>query len=73
MARYTDALSWIALNDAPGDDDNAADTAGYLTVCLVADLFNKEPYEVARKVVHLRRRWLQEIRERGAKPTETGA
>lgn len=50
MASYMKAVAWIANEDAPGDDDDVEILSGYLTVCLVADLFDKEPGKVAADV-----------------------
>jgi hypothetical protein len=52
--RYVDAVDWIAQNDNPGDDDAAAEIAGYVTVIMVADLFNKSAEQVAREVLYRR-------------------
>ncbi len=45
-----EAVQWIALNDAAGDDDLPELMAGYISVLLVADLFGKEPIDIARRV-----------------------
>jgi hypothetical protein len=54
VVRYKDAITWIANEDAPADDDPPDVLAGYLTVCLVADLFGKENKKVAHDVFQLR-------------------
>lgn len=53
-AAYEDAIQWIASEDAPGDDDIIDDLQGYLTVCLVADIFNRPATQVARHVWNIR-------------------
>jgi hypothetical protein len=52
---YRKAVEWIARNDNDGvrDDDQAI--ANYLTVSMVADLYGKEPIDVARDVMMFRR------------------
>lgn len=52
MARYKDAIDWIARND---DTEwlNERDSTGYslsVTAMLVADLFDKEDDEVANDI-----------------------
>jgi hypothetical protein len=44
------AIQWIALNDEPSELD-AEVVAESISCLLVADLFDKEPIEVARTVV----------------------
>lgn len=51
---FRDAVAWIAYNDAPGDDDPPETLAGYLTVLLVADLFDVPAAQVA-SAVYLKR------------------
>ena len=48
---YEDAVRWIAENDAPADEDDLETLAGYLTVVMVADLFDTEDCEVAADVL----------------------
>jgi len=57
-ASYREAVQWIASNDAPGDDDALEVEAvrGYISTCLVADLFGVEAERVARDVVRARER-----------------
>lgn len=45
-----EAVEWIALNDAAGDDDPVDILAGLVSVVLVAALFGKEPIDIARRV-----------------------
>jgi hypothetical protein len=52
---YREAVVWIALNDNPGDDHPASVLVEYLTVVLVADLFGREPFQVAADVLKARR------------------
>jgi len=44
------AIAWIAENDNAGMRDNVEDIAGYVTVCLVADLFGKSTADIAERV-----------------------
>jgi len=48
------AIEWIALNDAAGDNQSAEDMVGYVSVALVADLFDKSPEEIAQRVFEKR-------------------
>lgn len=56
------AIEWIALNDAPGDDDalDVEAVAGYVTTVMVADLFDVENTRVARRVVEYRKRLVRD-------------
>lgn len=58
MARYKDAVAWIAWNDSPGDSDSLdPEVVGYLvSSVLVADVWGKSPAEVGRDVVEFRKR-----------------
>lgn len=48
MATLREAVEWIANND---DVNIGSEQDGYLiSVCLVADLFDREPWEIARAV-----------------------
>ena len=51
---YRFAVRHIALNDEPEDLD-VESVAGYISTCLVADLWQKEPITVARAIVRVRR------------------
>lgn len=51
---YRDAVRWIALNDNPGGDEDAAAVSGYISTLLIADLFGVEPRSVAIDVVRTR-------------------
>lgn len=53
-AKYYDALRWIADNDNPGDDESAETIQGYLTVHLVADVWQRTTAEVAGSVFAIR-------------------
>ncbi len=54
-ASYREGVAWIALNDEPTDlDPESVD--GYVATLLLADLFGKEPREVAEAVVRYRRK-----------------
>lgn len=63
MANLKAAVQWIALNDNAGEKDTVEDTAGYLTVALVADIFGKDTTEVARKVVYWRKQFYKEMHQ----------
>lgn len=52
---FREGVAWIALNDSPGDAADAETIAGYISVALLADLFGKDPADVARSVVNYRR------------------
>lgn len=61
MARYTDAVEWIALNDSAGDTpagmdfDDAFDNARNLvSTCLVADVFGVDQDKVGMDVLRVR-------------------
>lgn len=62
-ASYRRGVEWIALNDDAGSDDAriVEQVRGYISTLLLADLFGKEPREVATDVVRLR------MREKGVK------
>jgi hypothetical protein len=55
-ANYRDAIAWIACNDDAGEPDalNLETVHGYISVCLIADLFGVERERVARDVVRYR-------------------
>lgn len=48
------AIDWIARNDEPGSI-NVDEMASLVSVLLVADLWSREPEEIARKVVARRK------------------
>jgi hypothetical protein len=55
---YRAAVAWIAENDDAGSDDalNPEVVAGYVTTILVADVWDKEPEEVAAAIVKYRKK-----------------
>lgn len=53
MASIKFAVEWIANNDEPADGDLET-MEGLMTVVLVADLFDKAPAEIARRVIKRR-------------------
>jgi hypothetical protein len=56
-ASYRRAVEWIAANDNAGDNEDVDALSGYLSVLLVADLFDKFDSEtVARDVYRERQR-----------------
>lgn len=61
MPALRTALEWIAGNDEGAELDPAV-IAESVTLLLVADLWKKEPDELARKVVRLRRRAAREAK-----------
>lgn len=58
LGKYLYAVAWVAMNDNDGEPDRLSpkSLATYTTVILVADLFGKEPGEVAHDVVAARKR-----------------
>ncbi len=50
---YRAAVNWIAENDEPTESD-AEIVATLISVCLIADLFTRQPSEVAADVVKRR-------------------
>lgn len=50
---YKEAVAWIAQNDEPDETDKEV-LSGFISVCLVADLFHKTPDQVAKDVVGLK-------------------
>lgn len=56
-ASIRDAAWWIALNDDPAAHDALREdvVAGYISTCLVADIFGIEREKVARMVIARRR------------------
>lgn len=53
MARYKEAVQWIAYNDEPSETDPNA-MSGLISVVMVADLWDKDAGDVAREVVAIR-------------------
>lgn len=55
-ASFRDACDWIAFNDDSGspDAEKVEVVAGYISTCLVADIFGCEREKVARAVVRRR-------------------
>lgn len=56
MARYLDAIAWIAQNDNPGDESTEEDLSKTISVLLVADLWRENPKMVAREVLAYRKK-----------------
>jgi hypothetical protein len=52
-ASYREGVNWIAFEDEPGDRDVEA-IAGYISTCLLADLFGKDRNDVARDILRAR-------------------
>lgn len=61
---YRQAVAWVALNDNPGEREPAAAVASYLTVGLVADLFDVPQEKVAADVVERREAELAKPKKR---------
>ena len=56
MARYAEAVAWIANNDETAETE-ADVIASLISVVLVADLWRKEPEDVAADVLRARSRF----------------
>lgn len=54
-ASYREGVAWIALNDEPEEMDQES-VKGYISVLLLADLFGKEPEDVAVDVLSYRKK-----------------
>lgn len=52
---YRFSIEWIALNDEP-DEFDEKEVANLISVLLVADMFYKDPSEVAKAVVKYRKK-----------------
>ena len=64
--KYQFGVEWIAREDEPTCLDEYQ-VAGFTTVLLLADLLEKEPEQVAKDIVALRRKWAAvERKEKGA-------
>lgn len=46
---------WIAMNDNEGAGDREADIAGYVSTCLLADLFGTDRAKLAKTIATIRR------------------
>ena len=55
-ASYRHAVEWIAYNDDLGSPDSLdlERVSGYISVCIVADLFGVEAEKVVRDVIRKR-------------------
>lgn len=56
-ASYARAVEWVALNDNAGDNEGLESVAGYISVVLIADLWNKSAKTVAQDVLNWRAHW----------------
>lgn len=56
MAKYQEAMKWIAENDGPGDPESldVNHVSSMVTVLLVADIFKKIPRNVAGEIIKYR-------------------
>jgi hypothetical protein len=57
-ASYRHGVEWIALNDEANETE-ADEMAGLISVGLLADLFDKDPLDVARAVIRFREKHAQ--------------
>lgn len=56
-ASYREGVEWIALNDSAGEDAyNEEAIAGFISTCLLADLFGVEREKVATDIVKFRKK-----------------
>lgn len=53
--RYQRAVEWIAYNDEPNEYDED-EIAGFISTCLVADMFGKDPMQVAQDICAFKER-----------------
>jgi len=58
IASYRKGIEWIALNDDCGSKDafDVNVVSSYISTVLLADLFGKNPLEVAEKIVKYRQK-----------------
>lgn len=56
VASYKEAIKWIAYNDDAGCPNSLSmeNVAGYISTCLVADLFGCSTEKVANDIIKLR-------------------
>lgn len=52
---FAKAIIWIAQNDNAGNNDTPEDVAGYISTCLVCDLFGVPQDEIADHVMKFRK------------------
>lgn len=50
---YSFGVEWIAFNDDPQTTD-VDEIRGYVSTLLLADLFSKDPWDVARDIAKVR-------------------
>lgn len=62
-ASYREAIEWIALNDGAGDPGwlDEESVSNQVTVCLIADLFDKKQEEIGKAVVTYRKKHSEEF------------
>lgn len=55
LTKYQRGVEWIALNDEPSltDEESIVDL---ISVGLISDIFDKNPYTVANDVINYRRK-----------------
>jgi hypothetical protein len=55
-ASYREGVAWIALNDDPGSADSRdlETVSGYISTCLLADLFGVDRWQVAEDIINFR-------------------
>lgn len=66
-ASYLAGCEWIALNDEPLDLD-VENVAGYISTTLLADIFKRDPRDLAEKIVAIRNPQPKEKPARVRKP-----
>ena len=54
--KYDRLITFIALNDNPGDHEDVEQVAGYMTVVMIADCYDLKPLHVAEDVLCIRNR-----------------
>lgn len=50
---YRFAVQWIAMNDEPADRDPDS-ISSYISTCLLADMYEKDPKKVAKDILLIR-------------------
>ncbi len=70
-ASYREGVAWIADNDEP-TESSPYEVSGQISVLLLADLFRKEPRDVAIAVLRHRGRWCRRCENAGIYMGENG-
>ena len=53
--KYEKALTFVALNDEP-EDDNLESITGYVSTILISETFGKECEEIAKEIIKIRKK-----------------